>query len=218
LINESKGTVMFEKKKKVFNKHCLIGELLPTVKDIELKSKIKLEFYRVDSLSYQIDNKIFNFIFEKIKNEDEAGDFHKIRILHGEKNIDFFNPDGWIFAKHNLCDVPHLIDNNLVSNDYVIIQKASPNNILLFAFGYIYANDPSLLSIINLNYFEDPQLIFNSDYMLYNIKDFNNDQIKDIEVSKLFIDENPNKKNIKKYCLIDGYFAAILEEKELKYK
>jgi hypothetical protein len=51
--------------------------------------------------------------------------------------------------------------------------------LLLFAFGYAYASEPGLLSIINLSS-PKPELIFNNNYMLSGYRE-NNPKIMVVE-------------------------------------
>jgi hypothetical protein len=196
---------------------CLIGNKLPPLNDSVINHyDYKFEFETFDSLTYQYESIIFKIEIEKFK-EEYPGDFHLIKISSNDKQVIFFNPDGWVAKREYIDDIPSLSKYNLTSKNYVSVRQFSSNDILLFIFGYPYGSNPSLLTIINLTRFDYPQLIFNENYDLFDIKDYNNDNLLDIEVSKYFkymkTDEDGNlldkNKTAEKYFLQNGYFVKL---------
>ena len=99
-------------------------------------------------------------------------------------------------------------ETNLVKSRYVNVQKGSDKDILLFAFSYVYASQPGLLSILNLSRFNKPELIFNENYNLYSFEDKNSDETIDIVVTKYDKDEMNSNDNLKTYLLKNGDYQS----------
>ncbi len=186
-----------------------VGIHLNTVQGKETELNLKFEFLTIESNRLDINNdgKEDEIIIEKIKDWNDPGDYHRIRIKSKEKEYVFFNSDGWVeigaYETQYLNSFPQTTQ---VKSKYVNIQRSSDKDILLFAFGYVYASQPGLLSILNLSRFDKPELIFNDNYHLYSFEDKNSDGIVDIVVTKNDIDEMDNNDNLKTYLLENGSY------------
>ncbi|MCK4922987.1 MAG: hypothetical protein KAS71_18190, partial [Bacteroidales bacterium] len=84
-------------------------------------------------------------------------------------------------------------------------------DIVLIAFGYVYASIPGVLSIFNLSRFDKPEMIFNDNFYLYNYEDKNSDGNIDIVVTKHDKDEMNNKDDFNTYLLINGCYQSDIE-------
>ena len=178
----------------------LIGQQLETERDVEKKYNIKLNFSILETTEYNINGNGVKgkIIIEKINDWNDPGDFHRIRIV-SDSCFSFFNVDGWIKARPFMFDyVPNFAKNNKIQSDYIVLSKNN-DDLLLFVFGYVYASQPGLLSIINLS-LKEPKLLFNDNYMLSGYQE--NDP--NITVTKFFKEDNINKHDtllLKGHCL-----------------
>ncbi|MDR1349022.1 MAG: hypothetical protein LBJ63_11475 [Prevotellaceae bacterium] len=152
----------------------LIGEPLDSELEIEEKYNIKLNFsihkiYEYDINKDGIKEKI---ILDKLDEWNDPGDFHRIRIEYKDTCFTFYNSSGWIktnySANYYISDFKSV---NEIDSEYIILRKNN-DNLLLFAFGYVYASNPGLLSIINLS-IKEPQLILNDNCLLVQYEDSN---------------------------------------------
>lgn len=189
----------------------LIGTPLKTVQEKEKELNFKFKFLILESFHFDIDSdgKEDEIIIEKIKNWNDPGDFHRIRIKSQEEEYAFFNSDGWItIGEYETQYLNSFSENSMVKSKYVNMQKSSDEDILLFAFGYVYANQPGLLSILNLSRFDQPELILNDNFYLYGYEDKNGDGTFDIVVTKYDKDEMGNKNDVKAYLLLNGCYQS----------
>ena len=191
--------------KEIFNPTNLIGWKLDTLREKEIE--LRYGFKVLDSILIKSNEKKEEIIIEKINNWEGPGDFHRIRIINNINEVTFFNIDGWIkIGEYETQYVPSFLEASLTNSNYIITQKSSYNDLLLFAFGYVYASKPGLLSIFNLSRFDKPELIFNDNFYLYNFKDENNDGNADIVITKFDKDEIKNNYDTITYLLKNGYY------------
>ena len=187
----------------------LIGYKLSSVQETEKELELTFDFETVDSYLLDVDNDGIEdeIIVEKIKNWNDPGDFHRIRIISQAREYEYFNGHGWIsISDFELQFEKSLKEKNQISSNYIIITDASDNDKLLFCFGYVYASQPGLLSIINLSGTNTPKLIYNDNNLLYGFRDLNDDKTKDILVTKHDKDELIGKEeSIEAYNLSDGW-------------
>lgn len=189
----------------------LIGTSLKTVQEKEKELNFEFEFFTLESYRLDInsDGKEDEIIIEKIKDWNDPGDFHRIRIKSQEKEYTFFNSDGWVkIGEYETQYLNFFSETNLVKLRYVNVQKGSDKDILLFAFGYVYASQPGLLSILNLSRFDKPELIFNENNNLYSFENKNSDGTLDIVVTKYDKDEMNSNDNLKTYLLKNGNYQS----------
>ena len=183
-------------------------------------------FNNIKKLSFKHDNDTFNIFIDTVVNYAERrldSSFQRIRIIkNDEKEVTFFNGNSWILIEHIGCEYGNnviITDTNAVKivqessillNRFVSIKKMSDDNLLLFAIGYNYSgNGGSLLTIINLTYFEQPKLIFNVTTDLYAVKDLDKDGIQDIIVEYFFSEPDDINFPIERteYYIKDGRFV-----------
>ncbi len=188
----------------------LIGRPLDSINTKEEELSIRFLFKTVDIIDIDLNNDciIDTIKIEKIIDWGDPGDFHKISIqLSGNKKKEFFNLSGWIkYDRYELQFVNSFSKNNLGASRNIIIHRASNTDILLFCFGYVYASQPGLLSIININDTCNADLIFNAKFYLLNFSDRDNDGIKEIVVTKSDSNEFKIKKDSITYKLNHGCF------------
>jgi hypothetical protein len=220
LLTNGKIELSKEKKKYFINQN-FIGEDLYSAEDFKNEHKDELVFNNIDKLKFKTaDGKFeFNIKIDDIKSfQNDPGDFYKIgitksRFFNNQKNtspeVVFSNIDGWVFPSNSIFNAEIAKNNNLLANNYFLIQKMSDEDYLLFAFGYPYASSAGALTIINLTHFAEPTLIFNGLYDLAEIKDLNNDGITDIIVDQQVEDKTGQAETIAvpvKYYFKYGYF------------
>ena len=186
----------------------LLGQQLEII-DIEA---YKLEFSILETIEYEIKEKDITekLIIEKIDSWfyskeshrikwNDPGDFHRIKVEKKDSCYTFFNSSGWVKATPFFFGyVPNFPSYNKIQSDYIVLTQNN-DDFLLFVFGYVYASQPGLLSIINLS-LKEPKLLFNDNYMLsgYHENDPN------ITVTKFFKEDNINKHDsllLKDHCL-----------------
>ena len=177
-------------------------------KEKELNLKLDFEVVDVFNQDFNQDGKNDIIRIEKISGWEDPGDFHKITIkLSGQQEKIFFNIDGWVeISDYEMQYVNHGSIKPFEPFKYFLIQKASKDNVILLAFGYAYASQPGLLSIINLTKKNSPTLVFNDNYYLYGFEDLNSDKIDDIAVTKFDKDENIDNHSEGFILQPDGYY------------
>jgi hypothetical protein len=154
----------------------LIGEKLDSEKADEINNNVTLNFIIIEQLSYDIDKDGFkeNILLEKLQIEkyEEPGDFHRIRIEFKDTCFSFYNSSGWVKIENSANDyINDFTSINKINSEYIVLSKNN-DNLLLFAFGYVYASNPGLLSIINLS-MKEPQLILNDNFLLVKYEEDN---------------------------------------------
>jgi hypothetical protein len=191
----------------------LVGKALSSIIEIQKELGLKLEFDTVEVVVVDIDGDNNDDIIcvEKIRKWGDPGDFHKVTIdFHGNKDkIVFFNVEGWVrVGEYELQFMDSATKKFFDKSKYLAIQKLSNKDTLLFCFGYVYASQPGVLSVINLTRFEKPMLIMNYNYHLCSIKDSNNSDYGNIKVSK------EANAEIEEYQLLNGWFSPLAERSE----
>jgi hypothetical protein len=177
---------------------ALSGQKLETEKDIEKKYNIKLNFSILETIEYDINGIKGKVIIEKIDDWNDPGDFHRIRIVN-DSCFSFFNVYGWVKTRTSILEyVPNFTTYNKSRSDYIVLSK-NGNDLLLFVFGYVYASQPGLLSIVNLS-LKEPKLLFNDNCMLSGYQE----NKPNIVVTGFFKEDNINKHDtllLKDHCL-----------------
>jgi len=194
----------------------LIGNKLDDIDKKQEEFGMTLEFDVIEKLTLDLngDNQEDIIEIERIRQWIDPGDFHRITIkISGKKKTEFLNTSGWVaVGDYETQFVKGFVSNTVISSKYVSLQQASENDMLLFCFGYTYASQPGLLSIINLLKQDGPKLIFNDNYHLYKFEDINNDGAKDITVTTADMDGPKEKSMLSVYELINGWFFKKLDQ------
>jgi hypothetical protein len=152
----------------------LIGEPLDSEIEIERKYDITLKFSIIRIYEYDIDEDGTKerIILDNLDEWNDPGDFHRIRIEFKDTCFSFYNSSGWVKIENSSnYYIPDFTSINKIDSEYIVLSKNN-DNLLLFAFGYVYASNPGLLSIINLS-MKEPQLILNDNYLLVKYEEHN---------------------------------------------
>ena len=137
-----------------------------------------------------------------ISNWSDPGDFHKIRIkLFDQEPIEFSNYSGWVTFNQNYSVPQEISSLNQLKSENILLFDWTPGSRLIMIFGWVYANEPGLRTII------DPgtqKILFNKDWQLKSLSVKKPDsfefqgssnfdgpvEILDLENAKLSIKEN----------------------------
>jgi hypothetical protein len=210
--NNSKQTNSEEAQEKVVENKVvgtLIGTKLASVQETKEELNMMFDFEIIESYLLDIDNDGVEdkIVVEKIKDWNDPGDFHRIRIVTNSGTHEFFNRYGWVdIGNSQVQYVKDVYASNIIESKYLLIQKVNSNELLLFAFGYVYASKAGILSIVNLSSKDKPVLIFNDNYNLYALKDRSGDGNKEIIVTKYDKGELADIENpLENYDFIDGW-------------
>lgn len=206
--NQIKSTNINQQEEQIIKE--LQGKPLKDIKAKEDDLGLKFDFEIVELINSDLnkDDKKDTIKIERIKDWADPGDFHKITVkLTGQNEETFFNSTGWVkIGDYQLQFLNGFKNSSIVESNYISIQKASNNDVLLFCFGYAYASQPGLLSIINLSRFNKSYLIFNDNCYLQQFKDVDNNGTKDIAITKKRSDEKSGKEPTVFY-LEQGWFV-----------
>jgi len=119
----------------------------------------------IETEKYLIDT----IILRKIENWNDPGDFHQINItLDNNQQKTETNFNGWVSFGNNYPIAQNLKDQNKIDSDLLLITDFNNNDILIFAFGWVYASEPGLMSVFNANK-ELPRVIFNDNFEIHEI-------------------------------------------------
>ena len=180
----------------------LFGQRLETESQFEKNNEERLQFVAIGSYEYDTngDGIKEKIILEKLQiSWEEPGDFHRIKIEKKDTCYTFFNSSGWVKAESYFFEyVPNFSSYNKIQSDYIVLSQNN-DDLLLFVFGYVYASQPGLLSIVNLS-LKEPKMLFNDNYVLSSYQENN----PNITVTKFFKEDNINKHDtllLKGHCL-----------------
>jgi hypothetical protein len=121
----------------------------------------------------------YNITIEHLDPWELPGDYIKIIIKSNNHIIDLENLEGWVKFDNNYT-VPEQVKNqNLINTDYFIYTKLDDNKPIILLFGWVYASEPGLMTIIDLTN-KNPKLIFNNFFQIKKIFDIDNDGVKEI--------------------------------------
>jgi len=205
--NEENSTIQVDDELKSVE---LVGAPFNKIEDREKELNLKFEFLTIEKHQLSTNNnKRLELIVEKIKDWNDPGDFHKIRIRNQKEEFVFFNSFGWVsIGAYQSQFIKSFSENNEIKSSSIYVLKASEKDILLFAFGYVYGSQPGLLSIINLSRYDEPILIFNDNFNLYSLEDLNGNGVIDIIVTKLEQGKIITNNDLKTYFLKNGGYQT----------
>jgi hypothetical protein len=112
---------------------------------------------------------------------DDPGDFTRIIVsVPGRKDVVFTNDNGWV--KYSAEATPEVKKyKNVVSSDYVLAVKASPNRTLLLLLGYGYASSPGSLDVLEVTSDGEVHRVLHRDELgLEEVRDLDNDGLSEI--------------------------------------
>ncbi len=124
-----------------------------------------------DSFEIDLNNNSKNdiIVLKKLNNWNDPGDFHQIVISYdnGQK-FTYTNFDGWVKFGQNYYVQESIQKQNLIKSNKIILKKINNLN-CIFLFGWIYASEPGLLSVISFEK-EKPKIIFNTNFDIQNLQ------------------------------------------------
>lgn len=194
-----------------YNIDKMIGAPLDIQSQREREYSQTFEFVTADSMQFKIRDEEAILIFQKIKEWDNAGDFHHIIIRYKGEQCRFLNVEGWIIPDAGIANLSDFGQYDAKDMKSAYVQKASDDDWLLFLFGCKSTDNLPLLTVINMTRFEKPELIYNDCGMLCDFTDWNNDGAKDLEVSGYLDDSkvDPSYEQIfRRYYLLNGYYTV----------
>ncbi len=190
----------------------LVGEYLCSPQDLMKELKINIDFEGIDSFKISIEDCMCWVYLEKIKDWGDPGDFHKIRFNISGKEYSYFNKLGWVRYENDYImqnEDDDFVDSDLINSKYCIVQSVQNNGCLIFLFGYPYASEPGLLSIIKVQEEGKPYLIFNDNYFFSSFEVENGSLI----VSRFYKDEIlSNKGSLETFILRKTGFRKLILE------
>ncbi|MEQ9169215.1 MAG: hypothetical protein RLO12_23375 [Fulvivirga sp.] len=86
----------------------------------------------------------------KVSNWGDPGDFHLVEIINSKYSKSFSNLDGWVKFNQNYPVNDELKNMNQTNTDLFLVAS-NENQSLLILFGWVYASDPGLCTVIDLN-------------------------------------------------------------------
>jgi hypothetical protein len=95
----------------------------------------------------------------------DAGDFLKINITNDKYSVSFSNTNGWVRFDNNYSVSDNLKKTNELKTDKLILVT-NKNTSYLIMFGWVYANEPGLCTIIDL---KTGKIVFNTEKDLISI-------------------------------------------------
>jgi hypothetical protein len=143
---------------------CSIGQdkfidpLIPIGPDSELELVEQHEIELKDIGSSTI--KLFT-----VKGWTDPGDVLKIEIINNNRTTAYSNADGWVKFDRNYPVSKELKEINELKSDKIIMVTNDKYSLLVL-FGWVYASEPGLCTIINLN---TGELVFNYNKELISI-------------------------------------------------
>ncbi|WP_258097891.1 hypothetical protein [Marinoscillum pacificum] len=127
------------------------------------------------------DDKITLFIIE---NWGDPGNFQKIRVeLSGEEPYEFSNYGGWVTFNDNYSISEEIVAKNQLESQNILLLNATPNSKLIVLFGWVYASEPGLVTII------DPlerRILFNKQWDLQQVTDIDSDGFLELHGKSVF--------------------------------
>ena len=134
-----------------------------------------LQYYEIESHQIDLnDDRIMDQVsILVIKNWSDPGDFHKIRItVAGMEPKEYINHSGWVSFNNNYPIAEQLKAQNLLDSKNILLSRVSPSTRVLMLFGWVYASQPGLLTIINAR---NQSVLFNKEWSVHTITDKNDD-------------------------------------------
>ena len=133
----------------------------------------KYKYVEVANYTFDLNknDKLDTLKLRVIKDWTDPGDFHQIEItLDNNQSIIETCFDGWVKFGENYPINENLKKSNKINSDLLLITNLNSDKILIFAFGWVYANTPGLMTIVDANG-NAPKIIFNDNFELESIRD-----------------------------------------------
>lgn len=162
------------------------SELVDELFIVENHNQQEYPFKEVETQTVDLNNdgkndKITLFIIE---NWGDPGNFQKIRVeLSGEEPYEFSNYSGWVTFNENYSISEDIAANNQLESNNILLLNATPNSKLILLFGWVYASDPGLVTIIDPT---NRTILFNKPWDLQQITDANSDNFLELNGTSVF--------------------------------
>jgi len=153
---------------------------------VENHDHSKYPFKQVETQSIDLNNdgqldKITLYI---IDNWGDPGNFQKIEIkLYGEEPSEFLNYGGWVSFNQNYSVTDEIVSQNKLNSENILLIDATSNDKLIVIFGWVYASEPGLVTILNP---VTGKILFNKEWDLRTISDSNSDSNLELRGSSNF--------------------------------
>ena len=161
---------------------ALVNELFV----LENHDQSKYPFKQVETQSIDLngDGKSDQLNFYVIENWGDPGNFQKIEILITEgESYEFFNYGGWVTFNQNYSVPQQVSDQNTLNSENILLVDATPTSKLIIIFGWVYASEPGLVTIINPI---TGDILFNKEWDLQSMSDTNSDRKLELRGSSAF--------------------------------
>ena len=128
-------------------------------------------FIQVAKFTIDLDDndKLDTIILRVIQDWTDPGDFHQMEVvLDNNQKITETCFDGWVKFGENYSVNDNLRKLNKINSDLLLVTSFDTDRILIFAFGWVYASTPGLMTVIDANG-QTPRVIFNDNFELEKI-------------------------------------------------
>jgi len=162
-------------------------ELIDDLPGINIQEFEEEGYHLVPTKQYTFDlnqdSELDTIVLKTFTNWNDPGDFLEVEIsLSNEKQFKVFNSSGWVVFNQDYTVPNQLIDQNLIDSQEILILKLN-ENYYLFAFGWVYASIPGLMTMIEFS--DDiPRVAYNGNTDINSIGDINSDGVLDIVVGE----------------------------------
>ena len=128
------------------------------------------QFVTVEEIIVNEKTDTLHIFLQHLTNWEDPGDFLKVQIRNTKDSIVFEqkNINGWVKFGNNYTLPDSVVFLSQVKSDKAIIIENRTGKQLI-VFGYVYASQPGLMTIIDL--FPTPQIIFNKNFELRSISE-----------------------------------------------
>lgn len=181
--NERKSGAETSNKKSIY---VVDPELVDELFIVESHNQQEYPFKEVETQIVDLnedgkDDKITLFIIE---NWGDPGNFQKIRVeLTGEEPYEFSNYGGWVTFNDNYSISEEIAAINQLESQNILLLNATQNAKLIVLFGWMYASEPGLITII------DPlerRILFNKQWDLQQVTDIDSDGFLELHGTSVF--------------------------------
>ena len=176
--------------KKIFPEK-FYGTNFPDKDDVSSRFKKRkgkdMELYLIsrEIEDFNNDNIPDTIFFERIKEWNDPGDFHNIRLsISNQKDLTLFNASGWIkLVGSKYQNLRKIEGEGLRIENELVFASIAEDEKLIFLFGYVYASEAGVLTILNIKNGYDPKFIFNEKLYFVDVIDLNDDMKKELIVA-----------------------------------
>ncbi|MGL1888997.1 MAG: hypothetical protein OCD76_20960 [Reichenbachiella sp.] len=153
---------------------------------VENHDQSKYPFKQVETQSVDLngDGKNDKINLYIIENWGDPGNFQKIEVLITQGgSYEFLNYGGWVTFNQNYSVPQQVSDQNTLNSENILLIDATPNSKLIMIFGWVYASEPGLMTIINP---ATGDILFNKEWELQSMSDTNSDSKLELRGASYF--------------------------------